>query len=107
MTQIKITHKQFKKVLNEVIGFTTDYEHEAEDELKQFIDVVQGPIANLVNTKSIHSDNVLAQRIYQLCAEGGELHVLTQELIDILEALPDRKQEIDVIGFKRKGERNN
>ena len=103
MGKIKITEKQLRNVLNEVIGFTTDYKGEAEDELKQFINVVGGPILAMSKTKSLHSDEVIAQRIYQLTTEGGELHTLTQELIDLLESLPDKTQAGSKIGFQFKG----
>tara|TARA_R110000824_G_scaffold178337_3_gene357981 strand:- start:367 stop:684 length:318 start_codon:yes stop_codon:yes gene_type:complete len=103
MNQIKITEKQLHNVLNEVMGFTTDYPGEAEDELKQFVEVVGGPIANMLKSKSLSSDDVIAQRIYQLTTEGGELHILTQELIDLLEGLSDKQQHSGNIGFQVKG----
>ena len=103
MKQIKITEKQLHNVLNEVIGFTTSYTGEAEDELKQFVEVVGGPIADMLKSKSLFSDDIISQRIYQLTTEGGEL--LTQELIDLLETLPDKKQPTGKIGFQFKQER--
>ena len=105
MKQIKITEKQLHNVLNEVIGFTTSYTGEAEDELKQFVEVVGGPIADMLKSKSLFSDDIISQRIYQLTTEGGELHILTQELIDLLETLPDKKQPTGKIGFQFKQER--
>tara|TARA_B100000287_G_scaffold406946_1_gene431898 strand:- start:403 stop:726 length:324 start_codon:yes stop_codon:yes gene_type:complete len=104
MGHIKITEKQLKKVLNEVIGFTTSYEDEAMDELKSLVNVMKGPIENYIKTKSIGSDDVVSQRIYQLVTEGGELHTLVQELIDLLESLPEKpKPGSNKIGFKVKG----
>jgi hypothetical protein len=104
MTQIKITQRQFKKVLNEVIGFTTSYEDEAMSELKSLVNVMKGPIDQYSKTKSIGGDNVVSQRIYQLVTEGGELHTLVQELIDLLESLPDKPQPGESkIGFRIKG----
>jgi hypothetical protein len=104
MSQIKITNKQFKKVLNEVIGFTTSYEDEAMGELKELIKVIQGPISEYSKTKSFGGDNIVTQRIYQLVTEGGELHGLIQELIDLLESLPDKPIPGDnKIGFRVKG----
>ena len=105
MSKIKITQKQLRNVLNEVIGFTTNYEREAEDELRQFIDVVKGPIEELSKNKNFYSDEVIPQRIYQLTTGGGELHTLTQELIDLLESLPDKKQHTGSVGFRVPGKR--
>ena len=102
MAQIKITKKQFKKVLNEVIGFRTTYEDEALSELESFIKVVEGPIAKYAKTKSLPEDPI-TQRIYQLVTEGGELHTLTQELIDLLENLDDKPKPCEKrIGFRFK-----
>tara|TARA_R100000664_G_scaffold207_1_gene477 strand:+ start:5373 stop:5690 length:318 start_codon:yes stop_codon:yes gene_type:complete len=100
MTKIVLTEKQLQNIVNEVIGFTTSYKQEAEDELKSFINVVGGPILNMSKSKAIHADDVIAQRIYQLTTEGGELHTLTQELIDLLESLPDKKPYKGGIGFR-------
>ena len=102
MSQIKITEKQFKKVLNEIIGFRTTYEDEAFSELQNFVKVVQGPIMEYSKTKSFHEGPV-TQRIFQLVTEGGELHTLTQELIDLLESLEDKpKPGENTIGFRIK-----
>ena len=101
MGKIKITEKQLNRVINEVIGFTTSYNRESEDELRQFVEVVSGPITDMLKNKSFHSDEVIPNRIYQLLTAGGELHELTQELIDLLEALPDKPEKTD-IGFRRK-----
>jgi|TARA_R100000664_G_C2750868_1_gene138188 hypothetical protein len=107
MSQIKITEKQLRNVVNEVIGFTTDYKQEAEDELKSFINVVSGPISNMSKSKALHGDDVIAQRIYQLTTPGGELHTLTQELIDLLESLPDKRTGSSRIGFRLPGEKKD
>ena len=102
MPQIKITEKQFKKVLNEIIGFRTTYEDEALSELENFIKVVQGPIMEYSKTKSFQ-EGPITQRIFQLVTEGGELHALTQELIDLLESLDDKPKPGEKrIGFRFK-----
>ena len=102
MSQIKITEKQFKKVLNEIIGFRTTYEDEALSELENFIKVVQGPIMEYSKTKSFQ-EGPITQRIFQLVTEGGELHALTQELIDLLESLDDKPKPGEKrIGFRFK-----
>ena len=49
MSQIKITNKQFKKVLNEVIGFTTSYEDEAMGELKELIKGIDANYYDMIN----------------------------------------------------------
>jgi len=107
MKHIKITDKQLRNLINEVIGYTSSYESEAEHQLKQFVEVVKGPITKLVKDKSLHTDNVVTQRIYQLITEGGELHALTQELIDLLESLPDKPSHSGRIGFRIKSERKD
>ena len=89
MKKVKITEKQLKNIVNETIGFRIPtYPSEAASELDELIKVMAGPITNLRKTKTFTED-ATTQRIYQLVAEGGELHVLVQELIDLLESLDD------------------
>jgi len=96
--KIKLTQKQFKNVVNEAIGFRLPtYPSETLEELDSLINVMSGPITNLRKTKSFTDDPVI-QRIYQLVAEGGELHVKVQELIDLLESLDDIKKQ--PLGYK-------
>jgi|TARA_R110002020_G_scaffold455_1_gene2311 hypothetical protein len=97
--KIKLTQKQFKNVVNEAIGFRLPtYPSETLEELDSLINVMSGPITNLRKTKSFTDDDPVIQRIYQLVAEGGELHVKVQELIDLLESLDDIKKQ--PLGFK-------
>tara|TARA_R100001377_G_scaffold84633_1_gene68628 strand:+ start:553 stop:879 length:327 start_codon:yes stop_codon:yes gene_type:complete len=100
--KVKLTKKQLGKVVNEAMGFNIPtYTNETEEELDSFIDVVSGPISGLRNEKSFgnDSDDPTIQRIYQLVAEGGELHVLVQELIDLLENLDDKPPR-QQLGYK-------
>ncbi len=91
--KIKLTQKQLNKVVNEAIGFRIPtYSSETEEELDSLINVMRGPISDLRKNKSFGKDteDPILQRIYQLVAEGGDLHVLVQELIDLLESLDDK-----------------
>ena len=100
--KVKITQKQLEKVVNETIGFRIPtYSNEAEGELDSLLNVMSGPISKLRNEKSFGNDteDPTIQRIYQLVAEGGDLHVLVQELIDLLESLEDKPQRQEV-GYK-------
>jgi|TARA_R110002020_G_scaffold294130_2_gene509934 hypothetical protein len=89
--------------MGETIGFTNTYSGEIQSDLKAFIEVVSGHIKDQVNKKSLHGEDALVQRMYQLLAEGGELHTLVQELIDILDSLPDKEQR--PIGFRIGGDK--
>lgn len=97
--KIKLTEKQLENVVNEAIGFTIpSYQNQTLEELDALLKVMAGPITNLRKSKTFPDDEPVVQRIYQLVAEGGELHVKVQELIDLLESLEDvqRKQ----LGFR-------
>jgi hypothetical protein len=100
--KVKLTQKQLEKVVNETIGFRIPtYQDEAEGELDSLINVMSGPITKLRNEKSFGNDaeDPTIQRIYQLVAEGGDLHVLVQELIDLLESLEDKPSRQE-LGYK-------
>ena len=84
--------------MEEAVGFTRSYSGELKDDLDSFIKVVSGHIKDQVEKKSLYGDDVIVQRMYQLLAEGGELHSLVQELIDILDSLPDKEK--GTIGFR-------
>tara|TARA_R110000796_G_scaffold141702_2_gene258089 strand:- start:1748 stop:2059 length:312 start_codon:yes stop_codon:yes gene_type:complete len=95
----KITKKYLKNIVNETIGFRLpSYPSETMEELDSLLDVMSGPITNLRKTKSFEDEEPVIQRIYQLVAEGGELHDKVQELIDLLESLDDVKKQ--TLGFK-------
>ena len=97
--KIKLTEKQLENVVNEAIGFTIpSYPNQTLDELDALINVMAGPITNLRKNKTFPDDEPVVQRIYQLVAEGGELHVKVQELIDLLESLDDRQRQ--QLGFR-------
>ena len=85
-------------IIKEAIGFIKTYETESTEELDEFIRAVQHVITDYRNTKSFN-DEVITNRIYSLLAEGGELHELIQELIYLLEELPD-KEPSGPVGFK-------
>lgn len=94
-------NKAIGNLLNEGgIGFVKTYETEVEDELNEFINVVCGLISTMAQTKSF-SDDVLTNRLYSLLADGGELQLLTQELIDLLETLPDKPLPLDPKDYYR------
>ena len=98
--KIKLTEKQLENVVNEAIGFRIPtYTSETEGELDELIKVMSGPITTLRKNKTFPADNAIIHRIYQLVAEGGELHVKVQELIDLLESLDD-KPERGQLGYK-------
>tara|TARA_Y100000310_G_scaffold330720_1_gene402898 strand:+ start:1476 stop:1790 length:315 start_codon:yes stop_codon:yes gene_type:complete len=98
--KIKVTPEQLEKVVNEAMGFRIPtYTSETEEELDELIKVMSGPISDLRKNKTFSADDAVTHRIYQLVAEGGELHVKVQELIDLLESLDD-KPERRVVGFK-------
>ena len=86
------------KKIKESIGFTKSYESELPQHLEDLINVLP-IIKNLSDTKSLNAVESITQRLYALLAEGGDLHTLIQELIDLLETLPD-KPERSQIGFR-------
>ena len=97
--KIKLTETQLENVVNEAMGFSIPtYQNQALDELDALIKVMSGPITNLRKNKTFPDDEPVVQRIYQLVAEGGELHVKVQELIDLLESLEDRQKK--QLGFR-------
>tara|TARA_R110000851_G_scaffold21591_4_gene64735 strand:- start:71 stop:1750 length:1680 start_codon:yes stop_codon:yes gene_type:complete len=85
-------------IIEEAIGFVKTYENESIVELDEFIDAIQHIVTDYRHTKSF-SDDVITNRIYSLLAEGGDLHELLQELIYLLEQLPE-KSESTPIGFR-------
>ena len=85
-------------IIKEAIGFIKTYESESTAELDEFIQAVQHVITDYRNTKSFN-DEVITNRIYSLLAEGGDLHELIQELIYLLEELPD-KEPAGPVGFR-------
>jgi len=83
---------QSEEELKEAIGFTKTYEGELTTHINDFIDVVCGHIKEQVGEKSLYGDEIIVQRLYQLLATGGELQSPVQELIDIIDSLPDKEQ---------------
>tara|TARA_R110001583_G_scaffold26876_4_gene96580 strand:+ start:3887 stop:4207 length:321 start_codon:yes stop_codon:yes gene_type:complete len=98
--KIKLTQTQIENLVNEAsIGFRIpSYPNQAVEELDELINVMAGPITDLRKTKSFEDGDPIIQRIYQLVAEGGELHVKVQELIDLLESLDDKQKQ--PLGFR-------
>ena len=98
--KIKLTQNQIESLVNEAIGFRIPtYTSETEEELDELIKVMSGPISDLRKNKTFPADDAVIHRIYQLVAEGGELHIKVQELIDLLESLDDRPERGQV-GYK-------
>lgn len=95
------------KKIKEAIGFVKTYDTELPQHLDDLINVLP-IIQNLSNTKSLGADEVITGRLYSLLADEGELHVLVQELIDLLESLPDKPQPgTQPVGFRMKGSSEN
>jgi|TARA_R110002020_G_scaffold31127_9_gene97457 hypothetical protein len=92
------------KKIKEAIGFIKSYEGELPQHLNDLINVLP-VIQNLSKTKSLNDNEAVTQRLYSLLADGGDLHVLVQELIDLLESLPDKPAQSH-IGFQLRGENN-
>ena len=90
--------KSTEEEVGEAVGFIKTYSGELQDHLDAFIDVVCGYIKEQVDIKELHGDEVIVQRLYALLAEKGELHSPLQELIDIIDSLPDK--ETRTIGFR-------
>ena len=86
------------KKIEEAIGFIKSYEGEVPQHLNDLINVLP-VIQNLSKTKVLTGEEGITQRLYALLADGGELHTLVQELIDLLESLPD-KEVRPQIGFR-------
>tara|TARA_R110000765_G_scaffold30851_2_gene72537 strand:- start:53 stop:1780 length:1728 start_codon:yes stop_codon:yes gene_type:complete len=93
------------KRIKEAIGFTQSYGGELPQHLEDLVNILP-VIQNLANTKQLSDDDVIIQRLYSLLSDGGDLHVLVQELIDLLESLPD-KPENSHIGFRLQNEGSN
>ena len=86
--------------MKEAIGFNKTYENEAESELDELFDVVCGRIFELRQNKSF-GDEVITNRIYGMLTETGELHVLIEELLDLLNALDDKRPTLDPKDYYR------
>jgi len=93
------------KRIREAIGFVKSYGGELPEHLNDFVNVLP-IIGDLARTKSLNADEAITQRLYALLADEGELHVLVQELIDLLETLPDKPVNPEV-GFRLRGESTN
>ena len=78
--------------VSEAIGFTKTYSGELSDHIKAFVDVVCGHIKEQVTQKELYGDEAIVQRLYQLLVDEGELHSPVQELIHLLDSLPDKKR---------------
>ena len=90
------------KRIKEAIGFTQSYGGELPQHLEDLVNVLP-VIQNLAKTKQLSDDDAIIQRLYSLLSDDGDLHVLVQELIDLLESLPD-KPENPHIGFRLQNE---
>ena len=90
------------KKIKEAIGFTKSYGGELPQHLNDLINILP-IIEDLATTKQLGDDDAITQRLYSLLADGGDLHILVQELIDLLESLPD-KHNNSQIGFRFQNE---
>jgi len=80
--------------MTEAMGFIKTYPTESEDKLDEFLDAVCSGIFELRETKSF-SDEVITGRVYGMLTEGGDLHALTEELILLLQTLPDKNPPME------------
>tara|TARA_R110001583_G_scaffold156933_1_gene308854 strand:- start:1549 stop:3240 length:1692 start_codon:yes stop_codon:yes gene_type:complete len=85
------------KKIKEAIGFTTSYGRELPHHLDDLVNILP-IIQDLGRTKQFNDDDAITQRLYSLLSDDGDLHVLVQELIDLLESLPDKQS--NSIGFR-------
>jgi len=83
---------------NESVGFTKSYSTELQQDVDAFINVVCGHIKEQVAKKQLYGEEAVVQRMYQLLTEGGELHTPLQELINIIDSLPNKEER--PIGFR-------
>lgn len=86
--------------MKEGIGFVKTYQNEVEQELDEFLQAVCSGVYELRQTKSF-SDEVITNRIYGMLTEGGDLNVLINELIELLQTLPDKRPQMEPKDFYR------
>ena len=94
----KIDDLKSTEEVSEAVGFVKTYANELEDHINSFIDVVCGHIKDQVATKQLYGEEAIIQRLYQLLVEEGELHAPVQELINLIDSLPDKKER--PVGFR-------
>tara|TARA_R110001583_G_scaffold113162_2_gene263611 strand:- start:44419 stop:45105 length:687 start_codon:yes stop_codon:yes gene_type:complete len=94
----KIDDLKSTEEVSEAVGFVKTYSGELENHLKSFIDVVCGHLKEQVATKQLYGEEAIVQRLYQLLVEEGELHTPVQELINIIDSLPDKENR--PVGFR-------
>ena len=87
--------------MSEGMGFIQTYETEVEDELDEFLDAVCSGIYELRQTKSF-GDEALSSSIYGMIADGGELNTLTNQLIELLQMLPDKPPTLEPKDYYRR-----
>jgi len=75
--------------MSEGMGFIQTYETEVEEELDDFLDAVCSGVFELRQSKSF-GDEALSSSIYGMLADEGELNSLTNQLIELLQMLPDK-----------------
>ena len=86
--------------MTEGMGFIKTYETEVEDELDEFLDAVCSGIYELRQTKSF-GDEALSSSIFGMLADEGDLNVLTNQLIELLQSLPDKRPTLEPKDFYR------
>jgi len=87
--------------MTEGIGFIQTYETEVEDELDDFLDAICSGVFELRQTKSF-GDEAISSSIYGMLADDGDLNVLTNQLIELLDSLPDKKPILEPKDFYRR-----
>ena len=89
--------------MKEGIGFVKTYGGEAPEELDAFLDAVCAGIFELRQNKSF-GDEAISSAIYGMLADEGDLNILTNELIELLQTLPDKKPIMEPQDYYRKAE---
>ena len=86
--------------MTEGMGFIKTYETEVEEELDEFLDAVCSGIFELRQNKSF-SDEAISSSIFGMLADEGDLNVLTNQLIELLQSLPDKRPILEPKDFYR------
>ena len=86
--------------MTEGMGFIKTYETEVEEELDEFLDAVCSGIFELRQNKSF-GDEAISSSIFGMLADEGDLNVLTNQLIELLQSLPDKRPVLEPKDFYR------
>ena len=86
--------------MKEGMGFIKTYETEVEQELDDFLGAVCSGIFELRQNKSF-GDEAISSSIFGMLADEGDLNVLTNQLIELLQSLPDKRPLLEPKDFYR------